>query len=129
MYVAVPIVENNPSCISIASLLKLNLQSDHCIHNPGGLFFWLTACYTGTSYVTASINKRAVGRKIISYYYMYCSCGGNYLLNAGPIHDGRIAPIMEERFRQLGETHYSSICNCVALYDGLMSIQQASELH
>ena len=60
---------------------------------------------------------------------MYYSCGGNYLLNAGPIHDGRIAPIMEERFRQLGEIHYSCICNCVALYDDLMSIQQANELH
>ncbi len=31
------------------------------------------------------------------------SCGGNLLLNTGPTHDGRIAPIMEERLRQIGE--------------------------
>nr|XP_045615842.1 alpha-L-fucosidase-like [Procambarus clarkii] len=30
------------------------------------------------------------------------SCGGNILINAGPTHDGRIPPIMEERLRQLG---------------------------
>nr|XP_053641209.1 alpha-L-fucosidase-like [Cherax quadricarinatus] len=30
------------------------------------------------------------------------SCGGNLLVNAGPTHDGRIPPIMEERLRQLG---------------------------
>ena len=31
------------------------------------------------------------------------SCGGNFLLNAGPTRDGRITPIMEERFKQLGK--------------------------
>ncbi|KAB7494361.1 Alpha-L-fucosidase [Armadillidium nasatum] len=30
------------------------------------------------------------------------SCGGNLLVNTGPTHDGRIAPIMEERLRQMG---------------------------
>jgi len=30
------------------------------------------------------------------------SCGGNYLLNIGPTHDGRIMPIFEERLRQMG---------------------------
>ncbi|XP_042225622.1 alpha-L-fucosidase-like isoform X1 [Homarus americanus] len=30
------------------------------------------------------------------------SCGGNILINIGPTHDGRIAPIMEERLRELG---------------------------
>ncbi|XP_067936579.1 alpha-L-fucosidase-like [Watersipora subatra] len=30
------------------------------------------------------------------------SCGGNYLLNVGPTHDGRILPIFEERLRQMG---------------------------
>lgn len=30
------------------------------------------------------------------------SCGGNMLLNVGPTHDGRIAPIFEERLRQIG---------------------------
>ncbi|XP_038865813.1 plasma alpha-L-fucosidase [Salvelinus namaycush] len=31
------------------------------------------------------------------------SCGGNLLLNVGPTHDGRIAPIFEERLRQMGQ--------------------------
>ena len=31
-----------------------------------------------------------------------CSCGGNFLLNVGPTHDGRIVPIFEERLLQLG---------------------------
>jgi len=31
------------------------------------------------------------------------SCGGNMLLNVGPTADGRIAPIFEERLRQMGE--------------------------
>ncbi|KAK4308856.1 hypothetical protein Pmani_019470 [Petrolisthes manimaculis] len=33
---------------------------------------------------------------------MTISCRGNILINAGPTHDGRIPPIMEERLRQLG---------------------------
>lgn len=31
------------------------------------------------------------------------SCGGNLLINVGPTHDGRIAPIFEERLRQMGQ--------------------------
>jgi len=31
------------------------------------------------------------------------SCGGNMLLNIGPTHDGRIAPIFEERLRGIGK--------------------------
>ncbi|XP_046650335.1 alpha-L-fucosidase-like [Daphnia pulicaria] len=31
------------------------------------------------------------------------SCGGNMLLNVGPTHDGLIAPIFEERLRQMGD--------------------------
>ncbi|XP_046581902.1 alpha-L-fucosidase-like isoform X2 [Haliotis rubra] len=31
------------------------------------------------------------------------SCGGNFLLNAGPTRDGIISPIFEERFRQIGQ--------------------------
>ncbi|XP_071813119.1 alpha-L-fucosidase-like isoform X2 [Apostichopus japonicus] len=31
------------------------------------------------------------------------SCGGNLLMNVGPTHDGRIAPIFEERLRDMGK--------------------------
>lgn len=31
------------------------------------------------------------------------SCGGNLLMNVGPTPDGRIAPIFEERLRQMGQ--------------------------
>lgn len=30
------------------------------------------------------------------------SLGGNLLMNVGPTHDGKIAPIFEERLRQMG---------------------------
>ena len=33
---------------------------------------------------------------------MYLSCGGNLLINIGPAADGTIAPIYEERLRQMG---------------------------
>ena len=33
---------------------------------------------------------------------MYCSCGGNILINVGPTADGIIIPVFEERLRQLG---------------------------
>ncbi|XP_071549963.1 alpha-L-fucosidase-like [Panulirus ornatus] len=39
---------------------------------------------------------------VISQLAQTISCGGNILINAGPTHDGRIPPIMEERLRQLG---------------------------
>ncbi|XP_067936576.1 alpha-L-fucosidase-like isoform X2 [Watersipora subatra] len=39
---------------------------------------------------------------IISTMAQTISCGGNYLLNVGPTHDGRILPIFEERLRQMG---------------------------
>lgn len=39
------------------------------------------------------------GVKLIS---IVCSCGGNILINVGPQSDGMIAPIFEERLRQLG---------------------------
>ncbi|XP_042204871.1 alpha-L-fucosidase-like isoform X1 [Homarus americanus] len=39
---------------------------------------------------------------LITEMAMTISCGGNILINAGPTHDGRIPPIMEERLRQLG---------------------------
>jgi len=36
------------------------------------------------------------------FFNLYCSCGGNMLINVGPTKDGRIVPIFEERLRGLG---------------------------
>ena len=33
--------------------------------------------------------------------YIY-SCNGNFLLNIGPNHDGRVMPIFEERLLDIG---------------------------
>jgi alpha-L-fucosidase len=33
----------------------------------------------------------------------FLSCGGNILVNVGPTKEGRIAPIYEERLRQMGQ--------------------------
>jgi len=46
------------------------------------------------------------------------STGGNYLLNVGPTHDGRIMPIFEERLLEIGMsklsmfrmTHILAVC-------------------
>ena len=35
--------------------------------------------------------------------YVTYSCGGNMLMNVGPTHDGRVAPILQERLEQMGE--------------------------
>ena len=34
---------------------------------------------------------------------IYCSCGGNMLMNIGPTADGRIIPLFQERLEQMGE--------------------------
>ena len=45
---------------------------------------------------------------MVVFLTIYHSCGGNLLLNAGPTRDGRIAPIFEERLKQIGELHEGS---------------------
>ncbi|GAB1607878.1 alpha-L-fucosidase-like isoform X1, partial [Argonauta hians] len=40
---------------------------------------------------------------LISLLVETVSCGGNLLMNVGPTHDGRIAPIFEERLLQVGQ--------------------------
>lgn len=47
---------------------------------------------------------------MISGYYLcgnrltyFCSTGGNMVVNVGPTPDGRIAPVFEDRLRQMGE--------------------------
>ena len=37
------------------------------------------------------------------------SCGGNFLLDVGPTHDGRIMPIFEERLLEIGVYWYSPL--------------------
>ena len=39
---------------------------------------------------------------LISRLVIAISTGGNYLLNIGPDHNGRILPVFEERLRELG---------------------------
>lgn len=44
--------------------------------------------------------------KIYKYMYLFLifySCGGNVLINIGPTHDGRIAPVFEERLKEMGQ--------------------------
>ncbi|KAG0717008.1 Alpha-L-fucosidase [Chionoecetes opilio] len=40
--------------------------------------------------------------ELLTQLAMTISCGGNILINVGPRHDGTIAPVMEERLRQMG---------------------------
>ena len=39
--------------------------------------------------------------------FLICSCNGNFLLNVGPNHDGRIMPIFEERLLDIGMTQHT----------------------
>ncbi|XP_071107530.1 alpha-L-fucosidase-like [Haliotis cracherodii] len=41
--------------------------------------------------------------QLISQLVVVVSCGGNFLLNAGPTSSGMIGPIFEERLRQVGK--------------------------
>ena len=40
---------------------------------------------------------------IVKTFVETVSCGGNMLMNVGPTRDGKIAPVFEERLRQLGQ--------------------------
>ncbi|XP_067673725.1 alpha-L-fucosidase-like isoform X2 [Haliotis asinina] len=42
-------------------------------------------------------------KQLIDQLVTVVSCGGNFLLNAGPTADGMISPIFEERLRQMGQ--------------------------
>ncbi|XP_046581898.1 alpha-L-fucosidase-like [Haliotis rubra] len=42
-------------------------------------------------------------QQLIDQLVTVVSCGGNFLLNAGPTADGMISPIFEERLRQMGQ--------------------------
>ncbi|XP_046581904.1 alpha-L-fucosidase-like [Haliotis rubra] len=41
--------------------------------------------------------------ELLQQFVTVVSCGGNFLLNAGPTPDGMITPIFEERLRQIGQ--------------------------
>ena len=40
---------------------------------------------------------------IFIFLFLFNSCGGNLLVNVGPTKYGEIAPIYEERLRQMGQ--------------------------
>ncbi|KAG0430353.1 hypothetical protein HPB47_022772, partial [Ixodes persulcatus] len=50
----------------------------------------------------ASLSDFLTIEKLIATLVETISCGGNILINIGPTHDGRIAPIFQERLAQLG---------------------------
>uniref|UniRef100_A0A6A7G4B0 alpha-L-fucosidase n=1 Tax=Hirondellea gigas TaxID=1518452 RepID=A0A6A7G4B0_9CRUS len=41
--------------------------------------------------------------EVITRLVTVVSCGGNFLVNIGPTHDGMLPPLMEERLRQMGK--------------------------
>ncbi|CAN7988602.1 unnamed protein product, partial [Ixodes hexagonus] len=50
----------------------------------------------------ASLSDILTIERLIATVVETISCGGNILINVGPTHDGRIAPIFQERLAQLG---------------------------
>ena len=45
-----------------------------------------------------NVNENCLKESFFSFF----SCGGNLLVNIGPTHDGRIAPMFEERLLEFG---------------------------
>ena len=54
--------------------------------------------------LTGCLNPVTLTGCLFKYYLVHhFSCGGNLLLNVGPTVYGTIAPIFEERLRQIGQ--------------------------
>lgn len=51
----------------------------------------------------AKLDELLTIEELIQLFVKTISLGGNMLMNVGPTHDGRIAPIYEERLRQFGQ--------------------------
>lgn len=51
----------------------------------------------------ANINDYLTLKDITKVIATTVSCGGNVLINIGPTHDGRIAPVFEERLKEMGQ--------------------------
>uniref|UniRef100_A0A5S6QA82 Putative alpha-L-fucosidase n=1 Tax=Trichuris muris TaxID=70415 RepID=A0A5S6QA82_TRIMR len=51
----------------------------------------------------AKLNDYLTAEQLVKAFIETVSCGGNFLLNVGPTHDGRILPIFEERLYSMGE--------------------------
>lgn len=50
----------------------------------------------------ATIDQYLSIEDLVAQLVITVSCGGNMLMNVGPTHDGRIAPILQERLGQMG---------------------------
>ncbi|CAG2106377.1 unnamed protein product [Medioppia subpectinata] len=50
----------------------------------------------------AQLSDYLTTHQLVTTLAQTVSCGGNLLINIGPTHDGRVAPIFEERLRALG---------------------------
>lgn len=50
----------------------------------------------------AALNDYMSINELVKELAITVSCGGNLLMNIGPTKDGIIAPIFEERLRQMG---------------------------
>ena len=51
----------------------------------------------------AQLSDLLTAHELIETLAQTVSCGGNLLINVGPTHDGRIAPIFEQRLREMGQ--------------------------
>ncbi|KFD56951.1 hypothetical protein M514_02208 [Trichuris suis] len=51
----------------------------------------------------ATLNDYLTTEQLIKAFVETVSCGGNFLLNVGPTHDGRILPVFEERLYSIGK--------------------------
>ena len=56
----------------------------------------------GISRREAQLSDFLTAHELIETLAQTASCGGNLLVNVGPTHDGRIAPIFEQRLREMG---------------------------
>ena len=86
-------------CMYVLLLLLQSPSKSGCACVRGELYIRHRILYTDCVHYHAFLYSK----RYKSLNYILFSCGGNLLLNVGPTKEGTIAPVFQERLRQMGQ--------------------------